>query len=420
MSSSSAQTAPGAPKKAQHRLLGVLRIVFAIGLLGLVAYFVPWRDRLTYVDAGVTLSVAGEIEGNWRDTAVRFRIDPKSELEKGWPTRVVEAQQRGTAIDVVRAEVDVAPNVDPHTVAAPKEPFDWRPGMLRVFRELDPKGLWIALAMMVWGSIVAITRWWRLLSIAGCPTTFRNAFRLTFLGFFFNLIVPGLTGGDVIKAILVVRENPERRADALMSVIVDRGLGLIVLIGLAAGVTLIPGSRFHELRIPVILTFVGVLLGLWLVLHPWPRRILKIEAILARLPQAERIRSLDRALRLYGAHPFEMLVAVLLSVVNHASIAYGLFELGRAFGDLKLSYFEYLGVASIANTISSVPIAPGGWGVGEAAYASLFHLLGAAATLGIAVSVTYRLLTMGLSLFGGLFLLLPSGKNVRSDIDASS
>jgi glycosyltransferase 2 family protein len=415
LSSASAPKAPAAPKKPQHRLLGVLRILLAVVLLGAVAYFVPWRDRLTYADAGATLSVAGDIEGNWRDASVRFHVDPKEELAAGWPARVAAAQKSGTALEVVRAVEDAAPNPDPA-----RERFDWRPGMLRVFRELDPKGLWIALAMILWGSIVAITRWWRLLSIAGCPTTFSNVFRLTFLGFFFNLIVPGLTGGDVIKAILVVREHPERRADALMSVIVDRGLGLIVLMGLASGVTLIPGSRFHELRIPVILSFLGVLFGLWLVLHPWPRRILKIESILARLPQAERIRSLDRALRLYGSHPFEMLIAVCLSIVNHSSIAFGLFELGRAFGDLKLTYFEYLGVASIANTISSVPIAPGGWGVGEAAYASLFHLLGAAATLGIAVSVTYRLLTMVMSLFGGLFLLLPSGKNVRSDIDASA
>jgi uncharacterized protein (TIRG00374 family) len=199
-----------------------------------------------------------------------------------------------------------------------------------------------------------------------------------------------------------------------MSVIVDRALGLLVLMGLASGVTLIETGKFTELRIPILFTFFGTLLLLWLFLHPWPRRILRIESLIERMPKRERIQKLDRALRLYGGHPFEMLIAVVLSIVNHASLAYGLFRLGQAFGDQQLTYLEYLGVASVANTISSLPIAPGGWGVGEAAYASMFRLLGAAPTLGIAVSVTYRLLTMGMSLLGGIFMLLPGGRTVRA------
>jgi uncharacterized protein (TIRG00374 family) len=208
-----------------------------------------------------------------------------------------------------------------------------------------------------------------------------------------------------------------------MSVIVDRGLGLVVLIGLAACVTLLPESvigsaRFAELRVPIVLTFVGVCVGMWLVLHPLPRKVLKVERILDKLPQKERAKKLDRALRLYLHHPLELGWAVLFSVINHCSLAYGLYHLGHAFGDTQLGWLEYLGIASVANTISSIPIAPGGWGVGEAAYGSLFLLMGAPATLGIAVSVTYRLLSMGLGLAGGVFLLLPSGRKVRAEIHA--
>jgi uncharacterized protein (TIRG00374 family) len=157
---------------------------------------------------------------------------------------------------------------------------------------------------------------------------------------------------------------------------------------------------------------------MWLVMHPLPRRLLHIERLLDKVPQKERAKKLDRALRVYLHHPFEIVIAVILSVINHASLAFGLYQLGQAFGDTQLSYLEYLGIASVANTISSIPIAPGGWGVGEAAYASLFHLMGAPATLGIAVSVTYRLLSMGMGLGGGVFLLLPSGRKVREQIHA--
>lgn len=394
-------------RKQGASLFGVLRIVVSLGLLALVAWFVPWRDRLSWRQDGVSWDVPGEIVGDWRADAVGFRIDAGAALPAVCPPNVERAVGAGEPVSVERVET-------------PERKIDWRPGMIRVFRELDPRGLFVALGMMVVGALVAIWRWQRLLAVAGCVATYANAFRLTFLGLFFNLILPGLTGGDVVKAILVVREHPERRADALISVVVDRGLGLLVLIGLAAGVTLVSEGHFAEVRWPVVLTFVGILIALWVFLHPVPRRALRIERLLARLPQKERVASLDRALRVYGAHPFALAVAVVLSVVNHGCLAYGLYELARAFGDTQLSYWEVLGAASIANTISSIPIAPGGWGVGEAAYASLFHMLGAPATLGIAVSVTFRLLSMLLGLFGGIFLLLPGGRDVRAEIQADA
>ncbi len=390
----------------------LLRIVFALGLLALVAYFVPWRDQLVYSQAGHVSTVPGTIEGNWRDDTIRFRVDADAAIAAGWPESVEQAVAHHTSLEVRRADLGSDGKL---------AGFDWRPGMLRVFRGLEPRGLFFALVLIVFGALVAILRWQRLLAVAGCVTTYANAFRLSFLGLFFNLIVPGLTGGDVVKAVLVVREHPERRADALMSVIVDRGLGLVVLIGLAACVTLLPASlmpspHFKELRLPVLLTFTGVLGGMWLVMHPWPRRMLRLDRLIEKLPQKERLRKLDGALRIYAHHPFEMTIAVLLSVINHASLAFGLYQLGHAFGDTQLSYLEYLGIASVANTISSIPIAPGGWGVGEAAYGSLFHLMGAPATLGIAVSVTYRLISVGLGLAGGLFLLMPGGRKVRDEI----
>jgi hypothetical protein len=129
-------------------------------------------------------------------------------------------------------------------------------------------GISARVLLILAGAFVAITRWWRLLAVAGCGTRWTIAFRLSFLGLFFNVVLPaGITGGDVIKAVLVVREHPERRADAFVTVVVDRALGLLVLMALASIVVLVSGDRFAELKLPVVGAFLAALVGIWFLLH---------------------------------------------------------------------------------------------------------------------------------------------------------
>ena len=45
-----------------------------------------------------------------------------------------------------------------------------------------------------------------------------------------NVELPGSTGGDVVKAWYAARQAPSRRTAAVMSVIVDRIVGLLALI----------------------------------------------------------------------------------------------------------------------------------------------------------------------------------------------
>lgn len=394
----------------KKRALAWLRSALALALLAFGAWLVPWRDRLEWIEGGRTLAVAGEIHGSWRENAVRFQADAGAAAEPGWPAEVARAIAAGQEIAVSRPDDGTPP--DPAVGR-----LDWKPGMLRIFRDVEPSGLCKALLLIFAGALIAITRWWRLLAVAGCRATWTSALRLSFLGFFFNLVLPaGITGGDVIKAVLVVRENPDRRADAFVSVVVDRAVGLLVLMGLAAAVVLASGERFRELRTPVVLAFAAAILVVWVMLHPGPRRWLRLGPLLERMPQRERLKAIDKALRIYAQHPLELGLAVLLSALNHLCIGAAIMVLGHAFGD-DLSFLEYIGVAAIANTISSVPVTPAGWGVGEWAFGSLFHVLGSPSTLGVAVSVAYRLLQAVPGIVGGVFLLLPGGRGVRREIE---
>ncbi len=388
--------------KTRARIVNLLKLALAIALLAFVGTLVPWTDVLLVQRGESTLEVPGEIDGDWKQDAIRFRVSEDFE-DSGLDAAAREALAPGTVVAVRRGD-EAAPLAG--TLGAE---LDWRPGMPRVFRELDPRGLAIALGLFFCAIATVVTRWWRLLAIADCGTTWFNALRLTFLGLFFNIVFPGLTGGDVVKAVLVVRENPSRRADALMSVIVDRLIGLLALALLAGVMLLFLGDEFAQLRVPVAV-FLGVgIVGGIVYSHNGLRRRVGFDRILARLPMGERVRKLDEAFLVYSRRPGELALAAGLSIVNHLCFASAVFALGRAFGDVQ-PFSNYLAIVPVANIVSSIPIAPGGWGVGEAMYRSLFLLVGADPTVGVAVSITQRLCVMVVGLLGGSFLLLPGGR----------
>lgn len=382
-------------KTAGRRWLGLLRPLVAVAVLFFVARSLPWRDRLEWTAGGETTVLTGSIEGDWKLDTVRFHPDEDSVAEPGaWPASLREAFDGGP-IEAERGDVGESVRVD------------WKPGLPRAFGGMEPLGVAAAMVLFVTALLFGVTRWWRLLTLAGCRTRWTACFRLTYLGLFFNIVVPGLTGGDLVKALMVTRENPRKRAEALVSVVVDRIIGLVVLTLLAGVVILMLGEVFAELRLPVLILLLVSLVGAFAYVNPSLRRALRFDALLAKLPLGDKLKTLDEAILLYSRHPFELVWATLLSLGNHVFNIVGVYALGVAFGVSDVGLWDYMALVPVANIVSSVPIAPGGWGVGELAFRELFLMVGASATLGVAVSVTFRLCQMSLGLLGGLFLLLP-------------
>jgi glycosyltransferase 2 family protein len=390
--------------KSRSKWLGWLRAAFAVAVLSLVFYLVPRTDKLQVAPEGrpsEAVAVKGEILGDWRAAEIRFRPEDGQPI----PPLLASALQPDGTLLAHRAS-PAAPSADPSGVRV-----DWTPGMPRVFREMDRAGLVEALALFALGQLIVVTRWWRLLAAAGCAMRWVEALRLTGLGLFFNLLVPGLTGGDVVKAVLVTRQHPARKAHAFLTVVIDRLLGLLSMAVLASIAILLLGETFAAIRTPVLL-FVGAgVVGAAVVSSRALRRALHFERWLARLPLGRTLQQLDEAVLLYSQHPVEIAISILLSFLNHLTVILGVLALGRAFGD-AMPASNYFAIAPVATIVSALPVAPGGWGVGEATYSYLFELLGASAAVGLATSITFRLCQILLGLAGGLFLFVP-GSRVR-------
>ena len=380
--------------RPRRRWLSALKVVLALAIVALIARNVPWGDELRYKTADAERSYAGRIEGDWKAERVQFVFD--------------EPQVRATLPGAWSADGE-APRVASVEIARSAE-TSWQPGLPRVFLEVDPRGLWIALGLAALGILATSLRWWRLLCAAGCPTGFFEAFRLTYIGFFFNIVVPGLTGGDVVKAVMVARRHPERKAAAAISVLVDRLIGVFVLALLGALTILVQGERFAAVRAPVLVGLGLAVLGVLGYTNATLRRVVGFEHWIAKLPMAGMFRQVDEAATIYSRRPFEFALALLFSLFNQACVIGALWVLGASFGERALGLVNYVVVASIGNIAAAVPLTPGGVGVTEVVYGQLFEMQGGALLFGIATSLAWRVCMISVGLLGGLFLLLPGGR----------
>jgi len=380
--------------KPRRRWLGPLKIVLALAIVALIARNVPWGDELRYKAADGERSFAGRIEGDWKAERVQFVFD--------------EPQERATLPGAWNASADAA-RVARVEIARSAE-TSWQPGLPRVFLEVDPRGLWLALALAALGILATSLRWWRLLCAAGCPTGFFEAFRLTYIGFFFNIVVPGLTGGDVVKAVMVARRHPERKAAAAISVLVDRLIGVLVLALLGALTILAQGERFAAVRTPLLVGLGFAVLGVLGYTNATLRRVVGFERWIDKLPMAGMFRQIDEAATIYSRRPLEFALALLFSLFNQACVIGALSMLGASFGERALGLVNYVVVASIGNIAAAVPLTPGGVGVTEVVYGQLFEMQGGTLLFGIAISLAWRVCMISVGLLGGLFLLLPTGR----------
>ena len=298
---------------------------------------------------------------------------------------------------------------------APAKNLEVRPGFFTLLRRARLK--WIAWAVGLWGMLVllAALRWQILLSAAGVQASYIKSLRLCLVGWFFNNVVPGLTGGDLARAVLITKGMTENRWKAGLSVLVDRVVGLVVLIGLAA--CMLGFLLFGDSALPVenviglakaVFIFLGVafLFGA-LYLSRRARGFLGLEDWLKRLPGGSTFGKINEAATIYRERPRKLLASFILSVPLQISGIASFYCVGKALGaDLLLA--EIFIAFPIAQTLSALPISPpAGWGVGETIYGEFFALFGSTFTLGVAVSVLFRLISqVGFGLLGGIVWMI--------------
>ncbi|MFO0972199.1 MAG: lysylphosphatidylglycerol synthase transmembrane domain-containing protein [Phycisphaerae bacterium] len=274
--------------------------------------------------------------------------------------------------------------------------------------------LWYLATQMSWGQFRAVLaqadwRWLALSMFALAPVPFLQALRLqwlmnanqialdgpratgiTFAANFANFVLPGQTGGDLLKALFVARDT-DRRHEAATVVLFDRVLGL-VCVTLLSGAMLLANWRDPAVKVwgrSIAIAFVALLLPGILYFSNWFRRLIGWNALIDRLPLSDHIRRIDNAVLAYRTQRGAVLRCMLLTwLLQGFSIVATLFTglAVNAAGSSPLYGLKiFLLYVPLCWMVGAVPIAPQGLGPVEWAYNELFHK---AAGFGTAESAT--------------------------------
>jgi uncharacterized protein (TIRG00374 family) len=323
---------------------------------------------------------------------------------RGAPQVFQVGSKNGATFEIPAADVQGAV---PGGSAEGRFTFTLLPGVGTVLARLDWQ--WLILAFALFGPPIFLmaVRWQILLLATGVNVPFFTLVRLHFLGFFYNTFMPGGVGGDVIKTVYLVRQSSQK-AEAATTVVTDRVVGLFGLLIMAGVVVLVQYRIMHSLALPIGAVCLSASAGFALYFSPGFRRLIRYDALLARLPRADVLGRIDAAL--YGLRKKKASLAMALGL----TIALQFLEViavsfaGRSLGLHRARLSHYLAFVPIGFVINSLPISFGGVGLMEGAFLTLFRDAGVAtATEGFMLGVITRLLIVGWGLLGVFSALFP-------------
>lgn len=216
-------------------------------------------------------------------------------------------------------------------------------------------------------------RWHLLLRSQGLILHMWQTIRIVAMGAFFATFLPGAAGGDIVRGVYIYQASHGRRTSALLSIFIDRLLGVtaFVLFGFLATLT---RSGAHDGPLEYgIFALTALFLGGLLVLFLFGHRIaqlLNLVFVGRSLRLASIIDDAGDALRQYARAWPSTLLALGISMLTVFVVAFAVIAIAEAtqFGGLTTVEYGIAGVyAMIAN---SLPLTPGGLGIGEGAFAS--------------------------------------------------
>lgn len=285
--------------------------------------------------------------------------------------------------------------------------------LAQMFRRMDGRLALAAIGAYVGAQLVSTARWKILLAAEGISVPGRTLYGVLLEGMFFNLFLPSMVGGDVVRGYRIYALARGRQA-SLASIAVERlsgfaALMLIALGALASGHEALADGKVKAIVAGTAAAFFVIVGTLFAVpgraegggagAGRWGRLL----AVLGRFHEA---------LLAYRGHTGALALALLLSFALQTLGIVTLFLLAWAMG-LPVSFGSFFLIVPVATVVAMLPISISGLGVREGAMVYLLARLGIASAGAIGLSLGWFGIFLLTSAPGGI-IFLAGGAGRRS------
>ncbi len=300
-------------------------------------------------------------------------------------------------------------------------------GLESTLARLSEANLWyipVGIAFYLVAQLFSSYRWQFLSAALDFKFSLREFYDYYLIGMFFNLFLPGAIGGDMLRMFYLAKRANRRKREALLTLLAERGVGLVALLILTSLVCLTPALQAVDLKIPIQLPTLPVLhfdlrflllglssgmlmgyLGLW---------VLPMDRLIARIP---KLALLGQA-KVYWANVGLLAKSVALSLFVHAMMV-GMHLLIAQALNVHVDPLYMTVVYGVVSLASVLPIAFNGFGVREGTYLLLLTKTGLTADTAMAFAFYWVIISTLTSLLGGLVLIKGHYKTPTAEDEAS-
>lgn len=236
-----------------------------------------------------------------------------------------------------------------------------------------------------------------------------DSFRYYLVGLFFNFVLPGGVGGDVMKGYYIYRNQDLNRSKVPITVVIDRLMGLYTIFFIGSVATLIEYSNLGQnvilLKTAQFCVATMLIISLAAILVFLPRVQNFLYKFGKRLPIVNRslVDSILNVVRELYSSPKLLMKSFLLSALSQFAFMSAIVIGGHALGFTEIPFRSYLFITAIGFLVSAIPITPAGIGMAQAAFLFVANAyLDEATTLGPSATTIFQIVSLIWALAGGL------------------
>jgi uncharacterized protein (TIRG00374 family) len=278
-----------------------------------------------------------------------------------------------------------------------------------VWKLMTVRNIAVALALGGMSTLLAAWRWILLLQSRGFKIPISYGFSLYLIGMFFNYALPGSVSGDLVRGYYLVQDHPERKMDSVLSVLIDRILGLysffiLSLLAIACDLAFVLAhEQIRWLAMLCLLIFLGMT-GFFIL--SFSTRLYRLSGLDFVVCRVQPLHRLMQGFQRFGQNRKILAVSVLVSVLAQLFCLSVFYYLGFVLNEPGATWQSILFAVPMGFVVTAVPIAPAGVGVGQVAFLYLFQTYMNKTSQFGAISITIFQLTNAVwSLVGVIFYL---------------